>query len=121
MSGVDHHHVDTGSGQRFDALTGIGAGTDRCADAQTTLAVLGGQRVGLGFLDIAEGDQAAQVEIAVYHEHLLDAVLVELGLDFFQGGAFEHGDQLVLGRHDRCDGVAGIGCETQVSTGDDAD
>ncbi len=120
MGSVHHHHIDTGSGQRLDAVTGVRTGTDRRTNTQTALAVLGGQRVGLGFLDVAEGHQAAQVEVGVDHQHFLDAVFVELGLDFFQASALEHGDQLVLGRHDRRDGITGVRREAQVTTGDDA-
>src|SRR5690606_1778510 len=121
VSSVHHYHIDASSRQRFDALGGVCASTDGSADTQAALLILGGQRVGLGLFDIAESHQAAQMEIVVDHQHLLDAMLVELGLDLFQAGAFLDGDQLVLGRHDRRNGITGIGRETQVTTGDDAD
>ncbi|MCY1410937.1 hypothetical protein D9M71_263160 [compost metagenome] len=121
VGGVHHHHVDPGVDQCSDALGGIGASADGGADAQAALVVLGRQRVGLGLLDVAEGHQAAQVEVLVDHQHLLDAVLVELGLHFFQRGAFAGGDQLFLRRHDRCHGVADVRLHTQVAAGDDAD
>ena len=91
------------------------------ADAQAALLVLGRQRVGLGLLDVTEGHQATQVEVLVDHQHLLDAVLVELGLHLFQRGAFAGGDQLVLRGHDRGDGIAGVRLHPQVATGDDTD
>ena len=81
----------------------------------------GRQRVGLGLLDVTEGHQATQVEVLVDHQHLLDAVLVELGLHLFQRGAFAGGDQLVLRGHDRGDGIAGVRLHPQVATGDDTD
>ncbi|MCY1357081.1 hypothetical protein D9M69_435580 [compost metagenome] len=121
MGGVHHHHVDAGGDQRGNAFAGIGAGAHRRADAQAALVILGRQRVGLGLLDVAEGHQAAQVEVLVDHQHLLDAVLVELGLHFFQRGAFTGCDQLVLGSHDRGNGVADVRTEAQVAAGHDAD
>lgn len=89
--------------------------------ASAALLVLGRQRVGLGLLDVTEGHQATQVEVLVDHQHLLDAVLVELGLHLFQRGAFAGGDQLVLRGHDRGDGIAGVRLHPQVATGDDTD
>src|SRR5690606_577072 len=121
VRGVHHHHIDTGSGQRLDTVGGVRTGAHGSADAQTALLVLGGQRVALGLLDVTEGHQAAQVEVAIDHQHLLDAVLVELGLDLFQRRAFLNGDQAFIGRHDRRHGITGIGCEAQVAAGDATD
>src|SRR5690606_5361053 len=100
VSGVHHHYVDAGGGQRADAFFGVGAGADGGPNAQAALIVLGGQRIGLGLLQVTERHQATQVEAIVNHQHLLDAVLVQLGADLFQRRAFQHGDQLVLGSHD---------------------
>src|SRR5207253_4437835 len=58
VGGIDHHHVNAGSNQCRDAIAGVFTGTDRSADAQTTLVVLAGQRVGLGFFDVFDGHHA---------------------------------------------------------------
>ncbi|MNQ69345.1 hypothetical protein D3C85_839360 [compost metagenome] len=118
MGGVHHHHVDAGGDQCGNTFAGIGAGAHRRAYAQAAQVILGGQRIGLGLLDITEGHQAAQVEVLVDHQHLLDAVFVELDLHLFQRGAFTGGDQLVLRSHDRGDGVAHVRLEAQVAAGD---
>ena len=76
VRGVDHQHVDAGLDQRLDALFGALADADRRADAQLALLVLAGVRV-LGCLeDVLDRDQAAQLAVAVDHQHALEAVLV---------------------------------------------
>src|SRR5690606_22503637 len=121
VGGVHYHDVNASSGQGSHAIRGFRTSTNGRTDAQAALLVLGGQRVGLGFFQVAEGHQATQIERLIDHQHLLDAVLVQLGLDLVQAGALEYGDQLVLGGHDRRDTVAGVRGVAQVTTGDDTD
>ena len=77
VGGVDHHHVNPGGDQRSNTIARVGASADSGANAQTTLVVLAGQRVGLGFFDVVNGHHAFQVEGAVDDQHALDAVLVQ--------------------------------------------
>jgi hypothetical protein len=55
---------------------GVAAGADGGADRRRSLIL--GRRSGCrGLLDVLDGDQAAQGEVVVDHQHLLDAVLVQ--------------------------------------------
>lgn len=71
--------------------------------------------------DVLDGGQAAQLEGVVDDEHALEAVLVHQRLGFVEGGAFLHGDQAVLRRHDVAQGLVEAVFEAQVAVGDDAD
>ena len=102
-------------------LFGAGAHAHGRAHAQLALAVLAGVGV-FGVLDdVLDGGQAAQLEGVVDDEHALEAVLVHQRLGFVEGGAFLHGDQTVLRRHDVAQGLVEAVFETQVAVGDDAD
>ena len=80
VRGVDDDHVDAGRDQRLHAFVGIGAGADRGADAQASQAVLARQRVLDALQDVLDGDEAAQLHVAVDHQHPLDPVLVHEAL-----------------------------------------
>src|SRR5476649_2459052 len=90
-------------------------------DHQLALRVFRRQRVLGRFLDILDGDQAAQFELVVDHQHALQAVLVHQALGFGRVGVLVDVDQLVARRHLG----ARLGVEflfkTQVAVGDDAD
>src|SRR5450830_1420183 len=121
VGGIDHQHVDAGSDQQVDAFLILGAHADGSADQQFALAVFRRERVRSRFLDIFDGDQAAQFKIVVDHQHALEAVLVHQALGFIAVGAFGDVDQLVT----RCHLGARFSVEfllkTQVAVGDDAD
>src|SRR5690554_285821 len=121
MGSIHYHHVHTNGSQGTNTLFGVGTGTNGGAHTQTALLVLGGKGVAFGFFDVAEGNHAAQLKTVIDNQHLLDAVLVQLGLDFFQAGAFFDCYQAIFRRHDGRYGIAGIGHDTQVTTGHDAD
>src|SRR5476649_1588433 len=110
---VDHQHVD--------ALLILLADADGGADQQLALRVFRRQRVLGRFLDILDGDQAAQFKLVVDHQHTLQAVLVHQALGFGRVGVLVDVDQLVARRHLG----ARLGVEflfkTQVAVGDDAD
>ncbi|MNF57888.1 hypothetical protein D3C84_394290 [compost metagenome] len=121
MGGVDDDHVDAGRRQRGYAVAGIGTGADRRADAQTTLVVLAGQRVGLGLLDIVDGHHALEAELVIDDQHALDAVLVQQLAHHLGVFAFLDRDQTFFGRHHFAHLGAHVGLETHVTRGDDAD
>ncbi len=82
VRGIDHDHVDAGFGQQFGTFLGAFADADRGADAQTALLVLAGKRMFGGLEDVLDGNQAAQFEGVIDHQHALEAMLVHqrLGL-----------------------------------------
>ncbi len=85
---VDDDHVDAGGGQRLDALFGVAAGADRGAGAQPAEVVLARERM-LGRLeDVLDGDEAAQLHVAVDDQHALEPVLVHQRLRLLEVGAF---------------------------------
>ena len=121
VRGIDHQHVDAGIDQRGHALLGVAAHADRRTDQQGFLRVLGGMRVVARLLDVLDGDQPAQLEVVVDHQHLLDAVLVQQLQHFVLAGAFLHRHQLVLAGHDVAHRIVVLALEAQVAAGDDAD
>ena len=121
MGGVDHYHVNTGSDQRRDAITGVFTGTDSSANAQTTLVILAGQWVSLGFFDVVDGHHAFEGEFVVDDQHALDAVLVQQFAHIVLVGAFLDGDEALFRRHHFTDGDFKTVLETHVTGSDDAD
>ncbi|MNQ60761.1 hypothetical protein D3C85_750540 [compost metagenome] len=120
MGGVDNQHVDTGGNQLFHALFGAGAHADRRANAQLALGILAGHRV-FGVLDdVLDGGQATQFKAVVHDQHAFQTVLVHQGLRFVERGAFLHGDQAFLRRHDVAQGLIQVFFEAQVAVGHDA-
>ena len=121
VRGIHHDHVHAGLGQCRDAPLGFTAHAHRRADAQAFVRILGGVRIVVRLLDVLDGDQSAQLEGVVDHQHLLDAVLVQQADDFVLGRTFLHRDQLVLAGHDVLHRIVGLLLEAQVAAGDDAD
>ena len=120
VRGVHHHHVHAGRHQGRDARLGVAAHAHRGANEQLFVGVLGGEGVVARLLDVLDGDQAAQREAVVHHQHLLDAVLVHQLQDFVVGGAFAHGDELVLAGHDVADRIVELLLEAHVAAGHQA-
>ena len=121
VGGVDHHHVNASSHQGGNALAGVLAGADRGADAQATLVVLAGQRVGLGLFDVLDGHHALEVELVVNDQDFFQAVLVQQLTDFVLVGAFADGDQTLFRGHHVADLGVQAAFEAHVTGGDDAD
>ena len=121
VRGVDDHHIDAGFAQRRDSLHGVLRRTHGCADAQATRRILAGARELGGLLEILHGDHAAQFLVAVHHQHLLDAVLVQQQQHFVLRRVFAHGDEPLFWRHDRRHGRVELHLEAQVAMRDDAD
>jgi hypothetical protein len=72
-----------------------------------------------GLLDILDRDHAAQLEVPVDHQHLLDTVPVQQVFDLLAVSPLQHSDQAILGGHDRADRGLQAGFETQIAMGDD--
>ncbi|MNG93633.1 hypothetical protein D3C79_526060 [compost metagenome] len=121
MGGVDDDHVNASGNQGGNALAGVLAGADGSADAQTTLVVLAGQRVGLGFFDVLDGHHALEAELVVDDQDFFQTVLVQQLADFVLVGAFAHGDQTLFGRHHVAHLGFQTGLEAHVTGGDDTD
>ncbi|MND77944.1 hypothetical protein D3C80_696470 [compost metagenome] len=121
MGGVDHHHVNASSNQCGNAISGVFAGTDCGANAQTTLVVLAGQRVGFGLLDVVDGHHAFEGKFVVDDQHALDAVFVQQFARFVLVGAFHDRDQTLFRRHHFTDRGIQTAFEADVTGSDDAD
>ncbi len=120
VRGIHHQHVHAGIDQRGDALLGIATHANRGADQQRFMLVLGCMRVIAGLLDVLDGDQSAQLERIVDHQHFLDAVLVQQQQDVVLAGALAHRHQLFLAGHDVAHRIVVLAFEAQVATSDDA-
>jgi hypothetical protein len=101
VRGVHADDVHACADERLDAGLPIGADADRGPHEQPTLGVLGGVRVGLGLLEILDGDEPPEAAVLAGHEQLLDAVLVQERLARLEVGALPHGHE--VRRHDRMD------------------
>ena len=77
VGGVDDDQIDAGFDQRFAARIAGLADTGRGGDPQPALLVLAGIGVRHRLLDILHRDQADAAIVAVDHQKLLDAVLVQ--------------------------------------------
>ena len=85
------------------------------------MLVLAGVGEFLRLLDILDGNQAAQGEIIIHYQHLLDAIVVQQRNDLLAISVLMHRDQSLLGGHDARDRRVVMGLEAQVTAGDDAD
>ncbi len=71
---VDDDRIDTGIDQRFSAVDGV-VGDPNCSGyAQTAPLVLAGVGKGAELDDVAVGDQADELAVAVHHGQFFDAV-----------------------------------------------
>ena len=120
VGAVEHEHVHVGRDERLGPFERVLGDADGRADPQAAERVLA--RVGVlgGLLDVLDRDQAAQVELPVHHQELLDAVPVEDVLRLRQGRSDRHRDQ-VLARHHLGDGALDVAVEPQVAVGENPD
>src|ERR1035438_8175530 len=79
--------VSMASTSTLRAFQEIARGPDGRADAQPSLAVLGGIRILQLLLNILDRDQALEGEVLVHHQQFLHAMLVQDGLGLLQRGA----------------------------------
>ncbi len=78
------HRVDACCQQHFQAILQVLTHPNRSSDQELASAIRGGVGKILLLEDVLVGNEAAQIEMLVYQRQFLDAVLVELGLGFFQ-------------------------------------
>jgi hypothetical protein len=100
MGGIHHDHIHPCGDQGRHPFIGAGADAHGGAHPQPLLVIAGGIGEVLGLLDVLDGDQAAQLEGVIDHQHLLDAVLVEQGQHLLAAGALAHRHQAVVPGHD---------------------
>ena len=120
VGGVHHQHVHLRLDEGGHALEGVRGDTHRRPDPEAAERVLAGVRVLDLLLDVLDGDEALEVEVAVHDEELLHLVLVEDLPGLLEGGAHGDRDQVVLG-HELRDGEGRARLEAQVAVGEDAD
>ncbi len=120
VRGIDHDDIDAGLDQAFRA--GIARLADRSggADAQPALLVLAGIGIGHRLLDILHGDEADAAIVAVDHQKLLDAMLMQKPLGLVLADVFAHRDEALLG-HQLGDFLPLVGGKAHVAIGEDAD
>ena len=104
VSGVDHHHINASRHEGRDAIRSVFTRADRCAYTQTTLIVLAGQWVSLGFFDVVNGHHAFEGKFVVNDQNTLDAVFVQQLAGFFFVRAFLDRHQTLFRRHDVTNG-----------------
>ena len=97
------------------------AHADRGADTESAELVFACVRMLRGLQNVLDRDQAAQVEIAVDHQHALEAVLVHEPHGFLERRALFHRHQAIARGHDVAHRLIEIGLEAQIAVGDDAD
>jgi hypothetical protein len=113
--------IDAGFGEQLGALFGARTDAEGGADPQPAGGILAGVRVFGGLHDVLDGDQAAQFEGVVHHQHALEAVLVDQRFAFLDGRSLVHGHQAFARSHDIAHRLVEHGFEAQVAVGDDAD
>src|SRR5688572_19387076 len=118
VGGVDDEEVDVRLEEGLGAFEVVDA--DGGADAKAAAGVL----AGVGELDllveVLHREKAAEVEVGVDEEELLDLALVEEAFGALDGGAGGRGEEGRL-RHDVGDLLGVVGLEPHVAAGDDAD
>ena len=120
VGGVDDQHVDVRRDQRVGALDGVARGADRGAAAQPAERVLRGVRVLDRLLDVLDGDQPLEPEVAIDDQQLLDLVTMQNLARRVERRADRHGEQR-LARHHLGDRPVDVGLEPQIAVGQDAD
>ena len=96
MRGINDDEVDAGFAKRSNAIQGVRRGSDRGANAQPAAIVLRSAREFRRFLEVLHRDHADELVIAVHHQHLLDAVLVQEGQHLFLRRVLADRDQPLL-------------------------
>ena len=109
-----------GFDERRRPLLGALADTDRSADAQPSELILRGEGMLARFQDVLHGDQPAQLEVAVHHQHALETVTVHERHGLVAGRTLAHRHQTIARRHDVANRLVEIGLEPEVAVGDDA-
>ncbi len=118
VGGIHHHHVHTRRRQRMNSLVGIGTGSHRRTDAQTTFIVFTGIGEISGFLNVFDRNHALKMERLINHQQFFNAVFVQQldNLGFFGSGHHRH--QLLFWGHHRGDRLIQTGFKTHIAVSD---
>src|SRR5215211_5376535 len=104
MRRVDDEDVDIGPDERAGPLERVRPDTDRGADAEATVAVLGRVRVLDLLLDVLDRDEPLEHAVGIDDRQLLDLVAMEDAGGLLEGGADGCRDER-SGRHEGRDGL----------------
>ncbi len=117
MGSINNDHIDTGFGQRSNAIRRFRASANGCTYQQAAIAIFGSHRIRAGFFDVLESYQTAQMKLVIDDQHFLDAVFAHFGFAGFKVGAFLDGNQPLAGGHDVRYAVAVVGLEAHITLG----
>src|SRR5690606_923936 len=120
VGGVDDDEVDARLDQGLGALEGVTGDTDRGADQEPALAVLGGVGVLLGLDEVLDRDQALEHAVVVDQRQLLDLAAAQQLHGARAGDPDLAGDQ-GHGGHDLAHLAGAVRLEGHVAVGDDAE
>jgi hypothetical protein len=120
VRGVDDDDVDMSSYQGGRALRRIPRDPDSGSDTQPPQAVLAGVGILDLLLDVLDGDQTLELEVAIDDKQLLDLVPVQNFPRGVQRCADGHRDEVLLG-HDGRDRAIHVGLEAQIPVREDTD
>ena len=120
MRGIDNDNIDMSLYQRIYTLQNVCCNTNSCTAQQTTMIVLGRQRVFDLFLNILDRDQTFEIEVLVNDRQLFFSCLGKDCLGLFQCDTFRSSDQILAG-HAVLDLLCEILFEFQITVGNDTD
>ena len=121
VGGVDNNHIDPGIDQRFDPIGGVGAGTDRRANAQATVFVFTGIGIGASLVDVFHRHHAGELKVLIDHQNLFDAMDMQQVTHLVLTLTFKHGNQLIFAGHDGGNAGIKVALEAHIAAGDDTD
>ena len=117
---VHDEHVDLSVDERGSALHRVRPDADRRPHTQPTLLVLRRVRVLDPLRDVLDRDEPREAPLVIDDRQLLDLVAMEDRLGLLERRADRRGDE-VPARHQRRDGLRGVGLEAEVAVREDAD
>ena len=120
VSRVHDEHVHLRVDERGCALQRVRADADRRAHSKAALRVLRRIRVLDPLRDVLDRDEPREASFVIDDRQLLDLVAVEDRLGLLERRADRSGDE-VPARHQRGDGLRGVGLEAEVAVREDAD
>ena len=117
---VDNDRIHTGIDQRLGTVNGVVCDADGRSDTQTSPLVLARVGEGAELDDVAVGDEADELAVAVHHREFFDAVGAQELFGFFKIRSILRNDEVAV-CHDVCNGSVVIFFKTEVAVGDDSD
>src|SRR2546428_10306123 len=99
MRRVDHETVNTSLDQFVGALAEVSGGANRRGHSQTTEIIFCRRRILDGLLYVLHRNETLDSLVAVNHEQLLNAMLLQDGLGLFERRADRDRYQRLTGHH----------------------